>query len=192
MLNGLNTSINGAERKLEKAGNHIKYGTAAIATAGAGIGAVKLITKSKDVMTSINKDTVKEAGTSLLQGIKNLGTTLINPEFYKGIFKTVQTKYDILANSVKTSGVKATIGKVCSRIWGTVRDVGGRGLVAAKNSLFDFVKGIPGALKKVPAGGWIAAATAATLLIIAHKHGYNSGKIEQKYDDRQKLFEQIG
>ena len=201
MLEGLNTTVNGFERGLEKTGNNIKYGAATVATVGAGVGAAKLLSKSPSIFSNINKETAKTVYTKGKEGFKTLGKKLISLEFYKGIFGAVRRNIGKVAKSLRETGFKNTALKVASKIFTPVKNVFAPILKRIPKfsdipvMLKNLIKKIPsgalkvlGLLKRIPVIGCVAAATAAVLLMIAHKHGYKSGQIDQKYADREKLF----
>ena len=201
MLDGFNTTVNGFERGLEKTGNNIKYGAATVATVGAGIGAAKLISKSPSIFANINKETAKTVYESGKEGAKAIGKKLISPAFYTSIFGAIKRNIEKVAVSLKETGFKNTAAKVVSKIFKPVKnvftpilkripkfsDIPGmfKNLISKIPAGFSRVFGL---LKRIPVIGWVAAATAAILFMIAHKHGYKSGQIDQKYDDREKLF----
>ena len=183
MLEGLNTTVNGLERKLEKTGNNIKYGAATVATVGAGVGAAKLISKSPSIFANINKETANTVYTNGKEGLKTLGKKLISLEFYKGIFGAIGRNIGKVTKSLRETGFKNTAFKIVSKIFTPIKN-----FINLIKKIPSGVSRVLGLLKRIPVIGWVAAATAAILLMIAHKHGYKSGQIDQKYADREKLF----
>ena len=165
------------------------------------MGAAKLISKSPSIFANINKESVNSACRNGKEGIKAIGKKLISLDFYKGIFGAIRTNISKVAQSLRETGFKNTAAKVASKIFTPIRNVFTPILKKIPKfsdipAMFgNFIRKIPsrlssafGLLRKIPVIGWVAAGTAAILFMIAHKHGYKSGQIDQKYADREKLL----
>lgn len=182
----LNTGLNTAERFYEKSKNNVKYGTAA-ALAGGTYLAVKSKTARKaigstigytggkiaDVFSWIGKKIgIKFGDTSVGKTVTEYATKIKNSE-------TVKTATD----AVRTAGQKVAeqCGKISASSFGqTIK----KGISFVAEKLTPLVNKIP----KKGILGAVAVAAGLALIAISHKHGYNSGKIDQKYADKQELI----
>lgn len=160
----LNETFNSVQRDYNKTVNNIKYGTALAATGAAYL--------------AVNKDSFvsKKVGRAASWVGTKIGNLL-----RKTKIGTKVVEYAKKAGNFVKPAVDKVVKPVASKI--------GKVLTSIKNSniVQKAVGKIAPYVAKIPFKPIATAATLITAAILIHNHGKNSGKIDQRYEDKQLL-----
>ena len=160
----LNDTFNGVQKGYSKTVNNVKYGTALAATGAAYL--------------AVDRDcyVAKKAGK-----VASYVGTKIGNLLKKTKIGTKVVEYAGKAKDFVKPAIDKVLRPVTSRIGNVYKSI------KKSNIVQKAVSKIAPYVAKIPFKPVAAAAALITAAVLIHKHGRNSGKIDQRYDDKQMI-----